>query len=66
MVDGGLWLLEILDSDVALWERYLDVVFPEGVIDDFQHVADDIGPLDSIGPDEEFEVDTGVAQTTHH
>ena len=42
---------------VLLWERNLDAVLVEGVVDAVEHVADDIRLLDGVGPDKHLEVD---------
>ena len=41
---------------VSLWERDADAVGVEGVVDTFQHVADDVRLLRRLRPDEQLEV----------
>ena len=55
-----------MEMYVLLWERYLNAVLVERVVDGAQHVADDIRLLDSIGPYEHLEIDAGVAQFANH
>ena len=45
---------------VSLWERYLDTLIVEGVIDTFQDIADDVRLLGCLCPDEQFEIDAGI------
>ena len=52
----------LLDMNVLLWERNLDAVGVEGVIDAIQYVADYVRLLDGISPDEHLEVDARIGQ----
>ena len=52
----------LLDMYVLLWERNLDAVLVESVVDGAKHVADNVRLLDGVGPDEHLEVDAGIAQ----
>ena len=47
----------VLDVDVSLWERNLNAVAAQGVVDGFQNVADYVDTLHGIGPNVELEVD---------
>ena len=68
-IPQGYWSLLFLclfDMNVLLWERYLDAVLVERVVDALEDIADDIGLLGGIGPDEHLEVDAGVCQLANH
>lgn len=56
----------VLDMNVLLRERNLDVVGVEGVIDAFNEVTDDESVLDDIDPTEQFEVERAVAELGKH
>jgi hypothetical protein len=55
-------LISVSDVYILLWERNLDVVLVQRIVDGGQHLTFDNAATQGLNPDKELEVDAGVGQ----